>query len=301
MQSKRILITGASGLVGTRLTELLTLSGHEVCHLSRGRTDKIKTFQWDVDKQTIERGALDGVHTIVHLAGANVSEKRWTEKRKKVIIDSRVESTKLLAREISQSGNTVTNFISASAIGYYGFKQPEQIFTESDTPGNDFLANVTQQWEAAVDKISSPQVRVVKMRIGVVLAKDGGALKPMASASKWFVGSPLGSGNQFLSWIHIDDLCEMFIKAIEDQHMRGAVNAVSPHPVTNRELTKAIEQKLHRPILLPAVPSFVLRLMFGEMADIILEGNRVSAKKIIDSGFVYKFADLKNALDDLLP
>jgi uncharacterized protein (TIGR01777 family) len=301
MQSKRILITGASGLVGTRLTELLTLRGYEVCHLSRGRSNMIKTFQWDVDKQTIERGALDGVDTIVHLAGANVSEKRWTEKRKKVIIDSRVESTKLLAREISQSGNSVRNFISASATGYYGFKHPEKVFTESDAPGRDFLANVTQLWEAAVDKISSPQIRVVKMRIGVVLAKEGGALKPMAIASKWFVGSPLGSGNQFLSWIHIDDLCEMFIKAIEDQNIRGALNAVSPHPVTNRELTQAIAIKLHRPVLLPAVPSFVLRLMFGEMADIVLEGNRASAKKIMESGFVYKFADMQTALDDLLP
>ncbi len=300
MQSKRILITGASGLVGTRLTELLISRGYEVRHLSRSRSNKIPTFQWDVDKQTIEAGAFEGVDTVVHLAGANVADKRWSEKRKKEIIDSRVESTKLLVRELNRAEGMIRTFVSASANGYYGFRQPQKIFTESDAPGTDFLATVTQRWEAEVDKISAPEIRVVKMRIGVVLAKGGGALKPMANAAKWFVGSPLGSGKQFLSWIHIDDLCGMFIKSIEDDRIHGAVNAVAPHPVTNRELTEAIAQRLHKPILLPAVPAFVLRLMFGEMADIVLEGNKVSPKKIMDAGFVYKFQDFQKALDDLL-
>jgi uncharacterized protein (TIGR01777 family) len=299
MQSKIILITGGSGLVGTKLTELLTSRGYDVRHLSRSRSSKIRTFLWDVDKQNIEPGALEGVDTVVHLAGANVAEKRWSKKRKNEIIDSRVESTRLLARELEEHGKSVRNFISATATGYYGFRNPENFFSEEDPPGNDFLATVTQRWEAEVDKISSSKIRVVKMRIGVVLAREGGALKPMAAAAKWFVGSPLGSGNQFMSWIHIDDLCEMFVKSI-DSSIHGAVNAVSPYPVTNRELTKAIAVKLHRPVLLPAVPAFVLRLMFGEMADIILEGNRVSAKKILDAGYVYKFPDLPGALDDLL-
>jgi uncharacterized protein len=299
-QSKRILITGASGLVGTRLTKLLIKQGYEVWHLSRGRSKGIKTFQWDVNKQTIEAGALEGVDTIIHLAGAGVADKRWTKTRKKEIIDSRVESARLLFKELQNTKHNVKTFISASAIGYYGFENPEKVFVEGDAPGTDFLARVTVQWEAEADKISALGIRVVKIRIGVVLAKNGGALKPIAKAVRLNVGSPLGSGNQFVSWIHIDDLCGIFLKAIENDKLKGAVNAVTPNPVTNRELTKVVAAKLHKPILLPPVPSFLLRLALGEMAEIVVEGSKISASKIMQAGYEYKFKTLDSALTDLL-
>jgi uncharacterized protein (TIGR01777 family) len=299
-QPKRILITGASGLVGSRLTELLQQHGHEVWHLSRSNEGTVKTFQWDVHKQTIHPGALEGVNTIVHLAGAGVADKRWTNKRKKEIIDSRVQSIKLLFSELEKGNHEVKDFVSASAIGYYGFDHPEKIFREADPPGTDFLAQVTKQWEAEADTLTSLGLRVVKMRLGVVLAKNGGALKPIASTVKRYVGAPLGSGNQFISWIHLDDVCGMFIKAIADGKINGPVNAVAPEPVTNKQLTKMIASKLHKPMVLPAVPAFVLRLALGEMADIVLEGAKVSPEKILQIGYEYKFRTLEEALTDLL-
>jgi uncharacterized protein (TIGR01777 family) len=298
--SKRILITGASGLIGTNLTTLLQSRGHEVLHLSRGKGHKVKTFQWDVEKQTIEKGALEGVDAIVHLAGASVGDKRWTEKRKKEIIDSRVNSTRLLLNQLRAGEHNVQSFISASGVGYYGIKNPNTTFSETGQPGNDFLAMVTRLWENEAHKIDTLGIRVVMMRIGVVLAKEGGALNPISDTVKYYVGAPLGSGDQYISWIHIDDLCEMFIQAIEDEEMSGPVNAVAPHPVTNRELTKSIARILKKPLLLPAVPAFVLRIMLGEMADIALEGIRVSSKKIQDTGFQYKFEKLDDALRDVL-
>jgi uncharacterized protein (TIGR01777 family) len=299
-QPKRILITGASGLVGSRLTELLQQHGHEVWHLSRSNEGTVKTFQWDVHKQTIHPGALEGVNAIVHLAGAGVADKRWTNKRKKEIIDSRVQSIKLLFSELEKGNHEVKDFVSASAIGYYGFDHPERIFREADSPGTDFLAQVTKQWEAEADTLTSLGLRVVKMRLGVVLAKNGGALKPIASTVKRYVGAPLGSGNQFISWIHLDDVCGMFIKAITDEKINGPVNAVAPEPVTNRQLTKMIASKLHKPMVLSTVPAFVLRLALGEMADIVLEGAKVSPEKILQIGYEYKFRTLDEALTDLL-
>jgi uncharacterized protein len=298
--SKRILITGASGLVGSRLTSLLLAKGYEVAHLSRSKSGSVPTYVWDVNRQTIDKEALKDVHTIVHLAGANVADKRWTEKRKKEIIDSRVKSTALLFNELKSGHHSVENFISASAVGYYGFKDPDKVFREENPAGDDFLAQVTKLWEHAVDKISMLNIRIVKLRIGVVLAKEGGALQAMAKPIRLLAGSPLGSGNQYMSWIHIDDLCGMFMHAIETPALSGAVNAVAPGPVTNRELTKAIANELHKPLILPAVPAFALRLMLGEMASIVTEGSQVSNNKISASGYQYKFDNLKKALKDLL-
>jgi uncharacterized protein (TIGR01777 family) len=299
-ERKRILITGASGLVGSRLTKILQQRGHEVWHLSRGKDHRVKTFQWDIENQKIEQGAFDGVQTIIHLAGANVGDKKWTTARKQLIIDSRVNSTRLILNELSGLAHEVNSFISASAVGYYGFKNTGHVFNETDPPGNDFLAQVTRQWENEVDKMKSLRLRVVKMRIGVVLAKEGGALGPISKSVKWFVGAPLGSGKQMISWIHIDDLCQMFVHAVENDHINGAYNAVASTPVSNRELTKQIAHKLNKPMILPAVPSFALRLALGEMADIVLEGNKVSASKILQTGFTFKFHSLDSALSDLL-
>lgn len=295
-----ILITGASGLVGTRLTEMLLHRGHQVAHLGRSRTNgNVKSFVWNIDQHYIDKEALEGVDAIVHLAGAGVADKRWTKKRKREILESRTRSTQLLFDYLKNSSHQVTTVVAASAIGYYGFKGNEDRIETSEA-GTDFLANVTQQWEEEVNKIESLGIRVVKIRIGIVLSSKGGALKEMMTPIKFFVGSPLGSGNQYLSWIHIDDLCTMFCKAIQDQNMHGAYNGVGPHPVTNRALTRAIAKVLKRPLIVPSVPGFILKIILGEMADIVLNGSKVSSSKIQQTGFSFQFENLDQALRDLL-
>lgn len=296
-----ILITGASGLIGTRLTEMLQTRGYTVSHLGRTKNEGlIKSFVWNVDKQIVEPGALRNISTIIHLAGAGVAENRWTNERKKVILESRTRSTELLAKELKKGKHGVKSFISASAIGYYGFENTDRVFTEDDPPGNDFLANVTRQWEEEANKIATLGIRLVKIRVGVVLTMRGGALKEMAAPIKYYAGSPLGSGKQMMSWIHLDDLCSIFIKMIEEEQHSGVFNAVAPTPVSNEELTKTIAKILDKPILFPKVPAFVLKLALGEMADIALRGSKVSSEKIEKTGFRFKFPDLKKALLDLL-
>ncbi|HWA36004.1 MAG TPA: TIGR01777 family oxidoreductase, partial [Cyclobacteriaceae bacterium] len=229
-----VLITGASGLVGSQLTKLLIRKGYKVSHLGRSKkSDGVPSFVWDVGKGTFDQTALQGVDVVVHLAGAGVAEKRWTPGRKLEILESRTKSSELLFRTLQSSQHAVKTVVSASAIGYYGSTLSAELFTEEDRPGDDFLAGVVDAWERSVDKISSLAIRVAKIRIGIVFAKEGGALEEMARPVRLFVGSPLGSGQQVVSWIHIDDLCNIFLKAIEDQSMSGAYNAVSPHPASN--------------------------------------------------------------------
>lgn len=297
----KVLITGASGLVGSRLTELLLSKNIEIVHLGRiKRNGSVPSFVWDVANQQMDETALAGVDTIVHLAGAGVADKRWTSSRKKEILDSRIQSTHLLYQTLLQKKHQVKTVVAASAIGYYGFGLSDELFTEESRPASDFLADVTQKWEAAVEKIDDLGIRVVKIRIGIVLSNKGGALKEMARPIKLGFGAALGTGRQMMSWIHIDDLCGMFIKAIEDSSLSGAYNGVSPNPVTNVELTKALSRVLEKPLWLPNVPPFALKLLVGEMADIVLNGCNVSAKKIQKTGFQFKFPLLENALNHLL-
>jgi hypothetical protein len=297
--SKKILITGASGLIGASLTNQLQTLNHSVVHLGRRKKEgKVASFVWDVTKNQIDQEALTSIDTIVHLAGASVGDKRWTASWKKEILDSRVQSTKILFDSLKKNKNSVKTFISASAIGYYGF-EGDSVFTEDSPPGNDFLAQVTKQWEEEVDKISSLGIRVVKIRIGIVLSEKGGALEKIVQPIKFGVGSPLGSGQQYLSWIHLDDLCHIFIKAIEDETMNGAYNA-SANWATNAEMTRVIAEMLNKPLLLPNAPSFALRIILGEMADIVLNGSKVSSSKIKEAGFSFLFSDLNKALKNLL-
>ncbi len=296
-----ILITGASGMVGTRLTEILLQKGCRVSHLGRSkRKGVVLSFVWNVEKQEIDPHGFKDIDTIVHLAGAGVADKRWTPTRKQEILDSRTKSTALLYDELKKGNHSVRTFVSASAIGYYGFGLEDNVLDEESSPGPDYLANVVVQWEHEVDKISTLNMRVVKIRIGIVLASQGGALVEMAKPVRWGVGAPLGSGRQQVSWIHLDDLCEVFVKAIEDNHMNGSYNAVAPNPVTNREMTHSIAKALHRPLWLPPVPPLVLRALVGEMADIVMNGSKVSCKKIQKAGYVFQFEDLSAALKDLL-
>ncbi len=295
-----ILISGASGLIGARLTEILLERGYRVAHLGRSkRSDHIPSFVWDVNKGEMDLKSLEGVDAIIHLAGAGVAEKRWTDERKLEILESRTKSSTLLYESLKNTKHNVKVFVSASAIGYYGGARGLEIVNEESKPGDDYLSNVVVNWERAVDRISSLGMRVAKIRIGIVLSEKGGALKEMASPIKWGVGAPLGTGEQMLSWIHLDDLCNLFIKAVEDASMMGAYNGVSLHPVTNREMTKAIAKVLKRPLFLPPVPAFVLKAMIGEMADIVVTGSNVSSEKVQRSGFKFKFTELDNTLRSL--
>lgn len=294
----KILITGASGLIGTRLTEMLQQQGHHVSHLVRKpRAGAIPTFVWDVERGFIDEDALRDAEAVIHLAGAGIADKRWTEKRKQVILESRIQSTSLLARYLAKN-SSVKVVVVASAVGYYGGTLGSQEFVEENKPGDDFLARVVTAWEAEVDKIASQ--RVVKLRIGIVLSEKGGALKELMRPIRWGVGAPLGTGEQYMSWIHIDDLCRMFIKAVEDQAMSGPYNATGPYAVTNFELTRTIAKVLHKPLWLPAVPAFALKLVLGEMADMVLQGNAVSSAKIQRAGFTFNFPVLEEALRDLM-
>lgn len=296
---KKILITGASGLIGSKLTSQLLSKNHSVAHLGRKKKEgNVASYVWDVKQNQIDVNALASTDAIIHLAGASVGDKRWSAEWKKEILDSRVQSTKLLADAFKNNKHSVKTFVSASAIGYYGF-EADSVFTEESAAGKDFLAQVTKQWEDEVDKIAALGIRVVKIRIGIVLSEHGGALEKMATPIKYGIGSPLGSGQQYLSWIHINDLLQMFIKAIEDENVNGAYNA-SANWATNKEMTKSIAKVLKKPLIFPNVPAFVLKLVLGQMAEIVVNGAKVSSDKMRKAGFQFQFENLDIALIDLL-
>src|SRR5688572_6688285 len=212
----KILITGGSGLIGSRLTEMLQAKGHRVVHLGRDKEKReVETFLWDIRSRQIEPGALEDTEVIVHLAGAGVADRPWTKARKQEILESRTHSSRLLYDHLRTHTNSVRTFVSASAIGFYGFDDNETVFKENDGPGNGFLADVVRQWESEVDEITTLGIRVVKIRVGIVLSEKAGALKELIKPVRYYVGAPLGDGEQKLSWIHIDDLCRLFVKAIE--------------------------------------------------------------------------------------
>ena len=289
----KILITGGTGLVGTRLTELLTKRNHEVRILSRSPKAE-NEFKWDVSKNFIEDKALDTIDFIIHLAGAGIADKRWSDERKKVIIDSRVETANLLYRKIKAQNISLKGFIAASGSNYYGAKTSDKIFEEKNDVGIDFLGTVCQKWEAAANQFKELEIPVTILRTGIVLSKEGGALEKMKTP----IISPLGSGKQYMSWIHIDDLCAAYIKAVEED-FTGIYNTVSPEYHTSISFSKALAKAIKRPYLPIAVPGLLLKLAFGELAVILLEGSRLSSKKIEEKGFVFKYSNLKEAFENL--
>jgi len=281
-----------------RLSEMLIDLGYEVAHLSRD-PDKVstyKTFKWDITSDYIDGDAVTYADYVVNLAGASVASGKWTEERKKQIYNSRIQSTNLLHRCLQETGHHVKGFISASAIGIYG-NSGEQLMSEESTNGDDFLAEVCKAWEAAAWRMRDLNLRTVILRLGIALSNKGGALPQIARPVKLMAGAPLGTGKQYMSWIHIDDVCRIFIKAIEDTQMQGVYNAVAPHPVTNREFTKELAEALKRPLVLPKVPAFAINLMMGEMSEVILTGQRVSANKIKHTGFTFEYNYLEEALE----
>jgi uncharacterized protein (TIGR01777 family) len=289
----KILITGGTGIVGTRLTALLTERNHEVRILSRN-PKAVNEFKWDVPKNFIDEKALENIDFIIHLAGAGIADKRWSNERKKVIIDSRVETANLLYHRIKEHNISLKGFITASGSNYYGAKTSDKIFEEKDKAGTDFLGAVCQKWEAAANQFKALEIPVAILRTGIVLSKEGGALEKMKTP----VISPLGSGEQYMSWIHIDDLCAAYIKVIEEG-FTGIYNMVSPEYHTSISFSKTLAKAIKRPYLPIAVPSFLLKLAFGELAIILLEGSRLSSDKIIKKGFVFEYKELKRALEKL--
>ena len=294
---RKVLITGGSGLIGRRLSFLLKSRGYEVRILSRSNNPKnnYKTFVWNVSEQYINDSAFEGLNHIIHLAGAGIADKRWSEKRKKEIIASRVASTNLLYNSVKRLKTPLNSFISASATGYYGAVTSETIFEEKDKPAKDFLGKVCSLWEDSIFQFNEIKIRTVALRTGIVLSKDGGALKKMKTP----IITSLGNGKQYMPWIHIDDLCELYIKAIEDQEFKGAFNAVSSEHISNLSFSKKVSKIFNHPFLAVGTPSFILQIVFGEMSTIILNGSRISANKIKQAGFKFKFENLEKALKNL--
>jgi len=293
-----VLITGGTGLVGTRLAQLLTETGHQVALLSRSSAPggPYRTFQWDPAAGTIDPAAVPFADAIVNLAGANVGEGKWTADRKKVLVASRLDSLVLLRRELARPGHRVRAVLSASAIGLYG-NTGDALVTEDTPPaGHDVLADLTQVWEQAAAPLAALGLRVVLPRIGVVLSPAGGALPAMAGPIKRGFGAPLGSGQQWVSWIHVEDLCRLFLAMLTDDTWQGPYNAVAPSPVTNATLTTVLAEVLHRPLLLPNIPVFILKLAMGEQSEMVLTGKRVSAAKVLAHGFAFAYPELREAL-----
>lgn len=298
---KNILITGGTGLVGTRLAEMLMEKGYSVNFLSRQAAEgKIKKYRWDLKTRYIDETALKTADYIINLAGAGVFDKRWSAKYRQEIMNSRVDSTSLLYEKLSFLPHNVKAFISASAIGIYGYDTGDEWQTENSQYGKGFLSEVTKNWETAVLPIEKLGIRTVTIRIGIVLSDKGGSLKELSKPITHFIGSPMGRGSQYVSWIHIDDLCRMFIYALENANMGGVYNAVAPDPVSNEALTKEIASVLKKPLWLPNLPSFLLKGILGsEKAMVLLGGNRVSSKKIVEHGFKFNYPNLKLALANL--
>lgn len=291
-----ILITGGTGLVGQALIPKLLEKGHKVSILSRKSNQRkdIQTFLWNVNNNEIDDEALKDVDFIIHLAGAGVAEKRWSKKRKQEILDSRVKSTQLLFDKIKELKIPLKGFITASGTGYYGSITTDIIFKENDKPANDFLGTVCKEWEKTALQFETLRIDTSIVRTGVVLSKKGGALSKMITP----IITPLGSGKQFMPWVHIEDLCKIYTEIIEGK-ITGTFNAVAPEHHTNFSFSKILAKKFGRPFLKIGIPAFLLKLFFGKMAVILLKGSRVSSQKLIDNGFGFNFPSLNKALTEL--
>ena len=299
--AEKVLISGGTGLLGNNLTLHLQKKGYEVNYLSRsgGEKNGIKCYKWDIKKGTIDQEAIANADYIIHLAGAGVADHRWTDEYKKEILESRTKSTALLCKTLKEQEHQVKSFVSASAVGIYGDRGEELVDEESEV-ADDFLAQVCVAWEEEIFKVKELGIRTCAIRIGVVLSEKGGALPQLLTPIKMFVGAPLGPGDQYMPWIHIDDLSEIFIKSIEDETMHGVYNGVAPHPVTNDGLTKAIANKVSRPVFPINVPGFALKVIAGEFAESLIGGARVSSRKVENAGFEFSYPDIDAALNHLL-
>jgi len=287
-------------MVGKRLTEILLKVGYSVSHLSRnpGNKEGITIYKWDLKQQFIDPEAIDKADFIIHLAGAGVADKRWTAARKKEIVDSRVDSGNLIFNHLKNNKNKVKAVISASGMGIYG-DGGNKLLTENDPAGTDFLAQVCVKWEKAINQIQELDIRTVNLRIGLVLTTEGGALPKLALPVKMAIGNYFGDGSMIYSWIHIDDLCKMFLFCLKNEALSGPYNAVSEENVSNKNFIKILADALNRPFIPVPVPEFALKLALGEMSAAILTSANVSSQKIKNAGFTFDFPNLKGALEEI--
>jgi uncharacterized protein (TIGR01777 family) len=295
----KVLISGGTGLVGSHLTDLLLSKGYEINILSRSRSGNekgIRYFQWSPIDGTIDEEALQADH-IIHLAGAGVADKRWTSSRKREIRNSRVLSTELLTNSLQRTGLRPKSIVSASAVGYYGNREDE-ILSETSTPGTGFLADVCKEWETCTGKLGARAEASAILRIGIVLSTKGGALPQLTLPVNAYIGAYLGTGRQYYPWIHIEDLCNMFVYAME-KPLNGIYNAGAPQPETNKNITKTIAHVLQKPFIPVPAPVFALKLAMGEMAQMVLNSQRTSAGKIQEAGFKFNYPQLDSALKDI--
>lgn len=294
-----ILITGGTGLIGKALSKALRAKGHYVRVLSRTprASSPIPEFYWNVEKQEIDEKAFAGIDHIVHLAGIGVAEKRWTKQRKKEIIDSRVDSMKLITKVVKAGHIRLSSFVGASAIGIYGMLTSDKIFSEEDRGPEDFLWKTCELWERSYDEISGLSERTAILRIGVVLSEQGGALERLLPLFKAGIGSPIGSGKQYMPWIHLDDLVAVIMESLFNPAFKGVYNAVATEQVTNAYFSESIARALSKPFFMPAVPAFAMKLLYGEMANVLLLGSRASNQRLLETGFRFKFPELKGALE----
>ncbi|MGV8963100.1 MAG: TIGR01777 family oxidoreductase [Candidatus Saccharimonadaceae bacterium] len=301
---KTVLITGGSGMIGRRLSEMLIEKGYEVIWLSREKHIKadIPRYKWNLLTGEIDEEALEEADVIVHLSGVSIAEGRWTEARKRMIVGSRVRSAHLLLDKLKKMNKKVDVFISASAVGYYGVNNTDKVFTEEDKHDEtSFLGATCYNWEEQAKQFTSDLgIRSVSVRTGVVLSKNSELITKAILPTKWWLGAPLGKGTQYMNWIHIDDLCSIYINAIEDETIQGPYNAVAPENITNANFMKTIAKVLKKPMFFPPIPEFVFRLFMGESAQILLDGSRISSRKIQDAGFVFKYNTLVDALKDII-
>ncbi len=297
-----ILISGGTGLVGKALTKRLIIEGHDIRILSRNpqSSSQLKSFYWNVEKNEIDEKAFEGVEHIVHLAGSGIADKRWTNARKQDIIDSRVNSMKLITNVVKKKNIKLKSFVGASAIGIYGMTTSEKIFSEIDNGMDDFLTQSCTKWENSYQQIQTLSSKNCIIRIGVVLSKDGGALKKLLPLFQLGLGSAVGSGKQYMPWIHIEDLVSVFHEALFNSNYNGIYNAVSSEKTTSDSFSKQLAKSLSKPFFLPRVPAFVLKLLFGEMANVLLEGSLISNQKLIHAGFQLKYPALSEALQEIV-
>lgn len=300
--SKHILVSGATGSIGSVMIPRLQKKGYRISILSRSSSnpfDDVTLHQWDPKSGTLDDKALDGVDIVLNMAGAGIGDKKWTRERKKVILESRLHALETLKNAVERSASKPTQLLSISAVGYYGYDTGSILVKEGSRFGDDFLATVAKSWESKAAEFESLGLQVAILRLGIVLTPTGGALEKMEGPVKLGLGAALGRGDQYISWIHELDVSNLVDHVIKSE-LSGIYNAVSPSPETNKAFMKALAKAHGKPFFLPNVPGFVLKLILGQSASMVLGGNRVSSEKITNTGFGFEFDQLDDALQNLV-